>query len=46
VWALVRAVEADAFIGRWSSAYKRAYPELAVRAEFFATAAGRAAGEL
>jgi len=46
VWTLVRAADVDAFIARWSSAYRRAYPEDAPRAVFFATTAGPAATEL
>jgi galactokinase len=46
VWALVRAADVDAFIEQWSSAYRRAYPEPASRAVFFATTAGPAAREM
>jgi galactokinase len=46
VWALVQTKEVDAFIASWSAAYRRAHPEYADRAEFFATAPGGAAREL
>ena len=46
VWALVRQADATTFIERWSSAYRNAYPELAARALFFATAPGAAAREI
>jgi galactokinase len=46
VWALVRADGAHSFIERWSSAYRQAYPDLATRALFFATAPGGAAREI
>jgi galactokinase len=46
VWALVRAADVDAFIEKWSSAYRSAHPEAAARAVFFSTTAGPAAREL
>jgi galactokinase len=46
VWALVRAADAPSFIERWAAEYRRAHPEYADRAEFFATAPGGAAREL
>lgn len=46
VWALVRAADVDAFKEQWSSAYRRAYPDAAARAVFFATTAGPAAREM
>jgi galactokinase len=46
VWAMVRAAGVPEFIERWSAEYRRAHPEYADRAEFFATAPGSAAREL
>lgn len=46
VWALVRAASADGFIESWSAAYRRAHPDVAARAAFFATAPGPPAHEI
>lgn len=46
VWALVPAAGVEAFIERWSEAYRGAHPEYAGGARFFATAPGSAAREL
>jgi galactokinase len=46
VWALVRSDDADVFMERWSAAYRRAHPDTAARAVFFATAPGSAAREI
>lgn len=46
VWALVRTEDAGAFLGRWSDAYARAFPEQTGRALFLLTQAGPAAFEI
>ena len=43
VWALVLAATHRDFLDRWASAYRRAFPAAAVRAEFFSTRPGRGA---
>jgi galactokinase len=40
VWALVADGETEPFCAGWARAYRRAFPEAAVAAEFFATRAG------
>ena len=37
VWAMIPAVEADAFIARWRAAYNSASPQIAARASWFTT---------
>jgi galactokinase len=37
VWAMIPALEADAFIARWRAAYNSASPEIAARASWFTT---------
>lgn len=46
VWALVREQEANDFIQQWGAVYRREFPQRAVNASFFITAAGRAATEV
>jgi galactokinase len=43
VWALIRGSEADEFLERWSSEYRRRFPSAAASAEFFTTRPGPAA---
>ena len=46
VWALIRAADADVFLERWSSEYRRGFPAAARRAAFFTTRPGPAALQL
>lgn len=40
VWALVRAAEAEPFVGEWRADYVRGFPDRARAADFFIAAAG------
>jgi galactokinase len=40
VWALVRSSDAPAFRGTWEDDYRRRFPAVAGRSQFFATSAG------
>ncbi len=46
VWALVPAARSEAFLARWSTSYRAAFPDAAAGAAFFQTQAGPAAFEL
>lgn len=46
VWALIESAESDAFVRRWATDYRAAFPDAAPRAEFFVTRAGPPARRL
>ncbi len=46
VWALVDAVQSDAFCRRWADAYRATFPDAAARSTFFVTRAAPAAMRL